>query len=92
MYFIRKIKKTKKKASKSSFIVSLPRKLERKIASYNSEIAKRLTNLSRFRYFYEDVENPRCFLISIWDTELPPNDIYDKNRTTTIQNQRSMLQ
>ena len=85
MYFIRKIKKTKKKASKSSFIVSLPRKLERKIASYNSEIAKRLTNFSRFRYFYEDVENPKCFMITIWDIELPPNGINDKKITTTIQ-------
>jgi hypothetical protein len=31
------------------------------------------------------VENPRCFLLSIWDNELPPNDIHDKQHTTTIQ-------
>jgi len=85
MYFIRKVRKTKKRTSKSSFIVSLPRKLERKITSYNSEISKRLANFSRFRYFYEDVENPKCFMITIWDLELPPNGINDKNRTTTIQ-------
>lgn len=65
--------------------MSLPRKLESKIASYNSEISKRLANFSRFRYFYEDVENPKCFMITIWDIELPPNDINDKSRTTTIQ-------
>ncbi|MDE1767266.1 MAG: hypothetical protein KGI27_13495 [Thaumarchaeota archaeon] len=58
MYFIRKIKKTKKKTSKSSFIISLPRKLERRIASYDTNIAARLANFTRFRYFYEDVENP----------------------------------
>jgi hypothetical protein len=85
MYFIRKLRKTKKKTSKSSFIVSLPRKLERRIASYDTNIAKRLANFTRFRYFYEDVENPKCFIITIWDLELPPNGINDKNRTTTIQ-------
>ncbi|MDE1862986.1 MAG: hypothetical protein KGI33_08750 [Thaumarchaeota archaeon] len=85
MYFIRKIKKTKKQTEKSSFIVSLPRKLEKKIASYNTEISKRLANFSRFRYFYEDIENPKCFMITIWDLEIPPNGINDKSRTTTIQ-------
>ncbi|MDE1862955.1 MAG: hypothetical protein KGI33_08595 [Thaumarchaeota archaeon] len=85
MYFIRKIRKTKKKTSKSSFIISFPKKLQRKIASYNTNISKRLENFSRFRYFYKDIENPRCFLLSIWDDELPPNDICDKQHTTTIQ-------
>ena len=85
MYFVRKIKKTKKKTSKSSFIVALPRKLERKIALYDINISRRLANFSRFRYFYEDVENPNCFILSIWDIELPPNDTHDKISTTTIQ-------
>lgn len=85
MYFIRKIRKTKKKTSKSSFIISFPRKLEKKIASYDGTISRRLENFTRFRYFYEDVENPRCFLLSIWDDELPPNGIHDKRYTTTIQ-------
>ncbi|MDE1862096.1 MAG: hypothetical protein KGI33_04190 [Thaumarchaeota archaeon] len=85
MYYIRKITKTKKSASKSSFIVSFPRKLEKKIASYDANISRRLENFSRFRYFYEDVENPRCFLLSVWDNELPPNGIHDKTSTTTIQ-------
>lgn len=85
MYFIRKIKKTKKKASKSSFIISIPKKLQRKIASYDTNIAARLANFTRFRYFYEDVENPRCFMLCIWDDELPPNGIHDKKFTTTIQ-------
>ncbi|MGI0073704.1 MAG: hypothetical protein ACREA3_07830 [Nitrosotalea sp.] len=85
MYFIRKIKKTKKQTSKSSFIASLPKKLQRKIASYNKEISKRLENFARFRYFYEDVEKPKCFLLSLWSNELPPNSIHDKESTTTIQ-------
>ncbi|MDE1861992.1 MAG: hypothetical protein KGI33_03660 [Thaumarchaeota archaeon] len=85
MYFIRKIRKTKKKTSKSSFIISFPKKLQRKIASYDGTISRRLENFSRFRYFYKDIENPRCFLLSIWDDELPPNDICDKQHTTTIQ-------
>lgn len=85
MYFIRKITKTKKKTSQSSFIVSLPKNLQRRIASYDINISRRLANFSRFRYFYEDVENPRCFILCIWDTELPPNGIHDKKFTTTIQ-------
>ncbi|GEM_PF-2129211 len=85
MYFIRKVRKTKKRTSKSSFIVSLPRKLERRIASYDTNISKRLANFTRFRYFYKDVENPKCFIISIWDVELPLNGIHDKSSTTTIQ-------
>ncbi|MGI0069091.1 MAG: hypothetical protein ACREAN_02415 [Nitrosopumilaceae archaeon] len=85
MYFIRKIRKTKKKTSKSSFIVSIPKKLQRKITSYNKEISKRLENFARFRYFYEDVEEPKCFLLSLWSNELPPNSIHDKESTTTIQ-------
>lgn len=85
MYFVRKIKKTKKSTRKSSFIVSLPKKLQRRIASYDINISRRLENLARFRYFYEDVENPRCFILSIWDHELPPNFMHDKKSTTTIQ-------
>ncbi|MGI0069597.1 MAG: hypothetical protein ACREAN_05000, partial [Nitrosopumilaceae archaeon] len=85
MYFIRKIRKTKKKTSKSSFIVSLPKKLQRRIASYDINISRRLANFSRFRYFYEDVENPRCFILCIWNVELPPNGIHDKKFTTTVQ-------
>ncbi|MGI0101242.1 MAG: hypothetical protein ACREA7_01445 [Nitrosotalea sp.] len=85
LYFVRKITKTKKRTDKSSFIVSIPTKLQRKIASYDINIARRLANFTRFRYFYEDVENPRCFMITIWDVELPPNGIHDKKFTTTIQ-------
>jgi len=85
MYFIRKIKKTKKKLDKSSFIISLPKKLQRKIESQNSEIAKRLTNFTRFHYFYDNTESSKCFLLSLWSNELPPNSIHDKNITTTIQ-------
>jgi len=85
MYFIRKMKKTKKHLDKSSFIVSLPKKLERKIESQNSEIAKRLANFSRFHYFYDVTEGSRCFLLSLWNNELPPNSIHDKKITTTIQ-------
>jgi hypothetical protein len=85
MYFVKKIKKTKKSTRKSSFIVSLPKKIERKITSYNEEISRRLENFARFRYFYEDVENPKCFLLSLWSNELPSNFIHDKKSTTTIQ-------
>ena len=85
MYFIRKIKKTKKRQDKSSFIVSLPKKLQRKIESQNSEISKRLENFARFRYFYDDTEGSKCFLLSLWSNELPPNSIHDKEITTTIQ-------
>lgn len=85
MYFIRKVRKTKKRTSKSSFIISFPKKLERRIASYNKEISCRLANFTRFRYFYEDVENPRCFILCIWDIELPPNGMHDKASSTTIQ-------
>lgn len=85
MYFIKKIKKTKKKLDKSSFIISLPKKLQRKIESQNEEIAKRLANFSRFRYFYDVTEGSRCFLLSLWNNELPPNSIHDKEITTTIQ-------
>lgn len=85
MYFIRKIKKTKKKLDKSSFIISLPKKLQRKIESQNSEIAKRLANFTRYRYFYDDAEDSRCFLLGLWSNELPPNSIHDKKITTTIQ-------
>lgn len=89
MYFIRKIKKTKKKLDKSSFIVSLPKKLHRKIESQNSEIAKRLTNFARFHYFYDDTEGSRCFLLSLWSNELPPNSIHDKKITTIQKSGRS---
>jgi len=85
VYFIRKIKKTKKRQDKSSFIVSLPKKLQRKIESQNSEISKRLENFARFRYFYDDTEGSKCFLLSLWSNELPPNSIHDKEITTTIQ-------
>ncbi|MDE1765818.1 MAG: hypothetical protein KGI27_06025 [Thaumarchaeota archaeon] len=85
MYFVRRIRKTKRLARKSSFIVSLPRKLERKVASYNTEISKRLSNFTRFRCFYKDTENPKCFLVTVWDDELPPNSPQDKDGTTTIQ-------
>jgi hypothetical protein len=85
MYFIRKIKKTKKKLDKSSFIISLPKKLQRKIESQNKEIENRLANFSRFHYFYDVTEGSRCFLLSLWNNELPPNSIHDKTVTTTIQ-------
>lgn len=85
MYFIRKIKKTKKHLDKSSFIVSLPKKLQRKIESQNKEISKRLDNFARFRYFCDVTEGSRCFLLSLWSNELPPNSIHDKKITTTIQ-------
>lgn len=83
MYFIRKIKKTKKKLDKSSFIVSLPKKLQRKIESQNKEISKRLANFTRFRYFYDDTEGSRCFLLNLWSNELPSYN--KKTSTTTIQ-------
>lgn len=83
MYFIRKVRKTKKRLDKSSFIISLPKKLQRKIKSQNSEIAKRLENFTRFRYFYnDDIKGSGCFLLTLWSTELP---IMDKTNTTTIQ-------
>src|SRR5574337_130488 len=85
MYFIRKIKKTKKKLDKSSFIVSLPKKLQRKVESQNKEIAKRLANFTRFHYFYDNTESSKCFLLSLWSNELPPNSIHGKEITTTIQ-------
>lgn len=85
MYFIRKITTTKKRTSKSSFIVSMPKKLQRKLESHNSEIAKRLANFSRLRYFCDNIEDSKCFLLSIWSCELPPNSVHDKARTTTIQ-------
>ncbi len=85
MYFIRKITKTKKRTSKSSFIVSIPKKLQRKLESHNGDIAKRLANFSRLRYFYDDIEGSKCFLLSIWSCELPPNSAHDKDKTTTIQ-------
>jgi hypothetical protein len=85
MYFVRKITKTKKRTSKSSFIVSIPKKLQRKLESHDNEIAKRLANFSRLRYFYDDIEGSRCFLLSIWSCELPPNSAHDKDKTTTIQ-------
>lgn len=85
MYFIRKITKTKKRTSKSSFIVSIPKKLQRKLESHNDEIAKRLANFSRLRYFCDDIEDSKCFLLSIWSCELPLNSVHDKARTTTIQ-------
>jgi hypothetical protein len=84
MYFIRKIKKTKKKLDKSSFIISLPKKLQRKIESQNKEIAKRLTNFTRFHYFYDNTESSKCFFLSLWSNELPPNSMPCKE-TTTIQ-------
>ncbi|HET7337712.1 MAG TPA: hypothetical protein VFJ23_07460 [Candidatus Nitrosotalea sp.] len=83
MYFIRKIRKTKKKLDKSSFIVSLPKKLQRKIESQNKEISKRLENLARFRYFYDDTEGSKCFLLSLWSNEQPSYN--KKTNTTTIQ-------
>lgn len=85
MYFVRKITKTKRRTSKSSFIVSIPKKLQRKLESHHNEIAKRLANFSRLRYFCDDTEGSRCFLLGIWSCELPPNSVHDKVRTTTIQ-------
>ena len=85
MYFVRKITKTKKRTSKSSFIVSIPKKLQRKLESHNDEIAQRLANFSRLRYFCDDVEGSKCFLLCIWSCELPPNSVRDRARTTTIQ-------
>ena len=63
MYFIRKIKKTKKKLDKSSFIISLPKKLQRKIESQNKEIENRLANFSRFRYFYDVTEGSQMLSV-----------------------------
>lgn len=83
MYFIRKIKKTKKKLDKSSFIISLPKKLQRKIESQNKEISKRLDNFVRFRYFYDVTEGSRCFLLNLWGNEQPSYN--KKTNTTTIQ-------
>jgi hypothetical protein len=83
MYFLRKIKKTKKKLDKSSFIVSLPKKLQRKIESQNKEISKRLDNFARFHYFYDVTEGSRCFLLSLWSNEQPSYN--KKTNTTTIQ-------
>ena len=83
MYFIRKVRKTKKRTSKSSFIVSIPKKLQRKIESQNSEISKRLDNFARFHYFYDDMEGSKCFLLSLWSNELPSYN--KKTSTTTIQ-------
>lgn len=85
MYFIRKVRKTKKHLDKSSFIISLPKKLRRKIESRNSGISKRLENFARFHYFYDVTEGSQCFLLSLWSNELPPNSIHDKKITTTIQ-------
>ena len=48
-------------------------------------MAKRLANFTRYRYFYDDAEDSRCFLLSLWSNELPPNSIHDKKITTTIQ-------
>lgn len=85
MYFVRKITKTKKCTSKSSFIVSIPKKLQRKLESHDNEIAKRVANFSRLRYFCDVTEDSKCFLLCIWSCELPPNSVHDKARTTTIQ-------
>lgn len=82
MYFIRKVRKTKKRTSKSSFIVSLPKKIQRKIESKNREISKRFDNFARFRYFYDDIEGSRCFLLSLWNNEMPS---HNKKTSTTIQ-------
>ncbi|HET7336653.1 MAG TPA: hypothetical protein VFJ23_02020, partial [Candidatus Nitrosotalea sp.] len=83
MYFIRKIKKTKKHLDKSSFIISLPKKLQRKIESQNKEIEKRFTNFARFCYFYDDTEGSKCFLLNLWSNERPSYN--KKTNTTTIQ-------
>jgi hypothetical protein len=83
MYSIRKVRKTKKRTSKSSFIISLPKKLQRKIESKDSEISKRLDTFARFRYFHDDMEGSRCFLLSLWSNELPSQS--EKTSTTTIQ-------
>ncbi|HEX5457142.1 MAG TPA: hypothetical protein VFX64_02010 [Candidatus Nitrosotalea sp.] len=82
MYFIRKVRKTKKRTSKSSFIISLPKKLQRKIESKNREISKRFDNFVRFRYSCDDIEGSRCFLLSLWSNELPN---HNKKISTTIQ-------
>jgi hypothetical protein len=83
MYFIRTVRKTKKRTSKSSFIISLPKKLQRKIESKNGEISKRLDTFTRFRYLHDDIEGSRCFLLSLWSNELPSHN--KKTNTTTIQ-------
>ncbi|MGI0093174.1 MAG: hypothetical protein ACREA8_03655, partial [Nitrosotalea sp.] len=83
MYFIRKVRKTKKRTNKSSFILSLPKKLQRKIETKNSEISKRLEIFARFHYFYDDIEGSKCFLLSLWSNELPSYN--KKTSTTTIQ-------
>ncbi|MGI0069385.1 MAG: hypothetical protein ACREAN_03915, partial [Nitrosopumilaceae archaeon] len=66
-------------------IVSIPKKLQQKLESHNQEIAARLANFSRLRYFYDDTEGSRCFLLVLWSSELPPNYASDKTKTTTIQ-------
>lgn len=85
MFFIRKVRKTKRLLDKSSFIISLPKRLQRKVEIQNKEISRRLENFTRFRYFYDDAKGSGCFLLTLWSTELPPNSIHDKEITTTIQ-------
>lgn len=84
MYFIRKVRKTKKHLDKSSFIISLPKRLQRKVETQNKEISVRLENFARFRYFCNDIKESGCFLLTLWSDELPPSHA-DKTSTTTIQ-------
>lgn len=85
MYFIQKIAMTKAKASRSSYIVLLPKGLQRRIASHNQEILVRLANFSRVRYFCPIGLGARCFMLVITDKEPPPNSPSVKPQTTTIQ-------
>lgn len=83
MYYVRKIKKTKKNLSKASYIISLPMNLQKKVESHNSEISKRLAYFSRIRYL--EIPKSRCLLLAVWSDEQPPNWTQDRERTTTIQ-------
>jgi hypothetical protein len=84
MFFIRKVRKTKRRLNKSSFIISLPKRLQRKVETQNKEISARLANFTRFRYFYNNIKGSGCFLLTLWSYELPPGPT-DKTNTTTIQ-------
>ncbi|NHI02324.1 hypothetical protein DYY67_2006 [Candidatus Nitrosotalea sp. TS] len=46
---------------------------------------KGLRTLQGFVTFTDNMEGSRCFLLSIWSSELQPNSIHDKKITTTIQ-------
>jgi hypothetical protein len=84
MFFIRKVRKTKRRLNKSSFIISLPKRLQRKVETQNKEISVRLENFTRFHYFYNDIKGLGCFLLTLWSDELPSGHA-DKTNTTTIQ-------